>query len=114
MSYILGDGNFYFAEIKSINKKNAELLNSTVISIWFCQEDGSTEEQALQTVIDDFRKTYPDITVHLTLFNAVIKSGEPQKLEHNDIKWITPSEIPNYEFCPADVEILKKIIEVHL
>ena len=22
---------------------------------------------------------------------------------------ITPSEAPNYEFCPADVEILKKI-----
>jgi 8-oxo-dGTP diphosphatase len=50
--------------------------------------------------------------VHLTLFNATIAEGEPQKLEHNDIQWITPSEIPNYEFCPADVEILKKIIEV--
>ena len=55
---------------------------------------------------------YPDITVHLTLFNATIADGEPQKLEHNDIKWITPSEIPNYEFCPADKEILNKIIEI--
>ena len=54
---------------------------------------------------------YPDITVHLTLFNAIIAEGVPQKLEHNDIKWITPSEIPNYEFCPADEEILKKIKE---
>ena len=51
---------------------------------------------------------YPDLTVRLTLFNATIAEGEPQKLEHNDIQWITPSEIPNYEFCPADVEILKK------
>ena len=24
-----------------------------------------------------------------------------------DIKWIAPSEIPNFEFCPADEEILK-------
>jgi 8-oxo-dGTP diphosphatase len=47
--------------------------------------------------------------VHLTLFNATIAEGIPQKLEHNDIKWITPSEIPNYNFCPADVEILKKL-----
>ena len=47
------------------NKKNAELLNPTEISIWFCQEDGSTEEQALQAVIDDFRKTYPDVTITL-------------------------------------------------
>ena len=52
---------------------------------------------------------YPDLTVHLTLFNATIADGEPQKLEHNDIRWITPSEIQNYDFCPADKEILKRI-----
>ena len=54
---------------------------------------------------------YPDINVHLSLFNATIKQGEPKMLEHNDIKWITPSEIPQYEFCPADQEILAQIIE---
>ncbi len=52
---------------------------------------------------------YPDMTVHLTLFNAKIESGTPVMLEHNDIKWITPAEIPNYDFCPADKEILEKI-----
>lgn len=56
---------------------------------------------------------YPDITVHLTLFNATIADGVPKKIEDNDIRWITVSEIDNYEFCPADTEILKKIIEVH-
>lgn len=56
---------------------------------------------------------YPDLTVHLTLFNATIAEGEPQKLEHNDIQWITLSEIPNYGFCPADEEILAKICEVY-
>lgn len=55
---------------------------------------------------------YPDITVRLTLYNAVIKEGEPKLLEHNDIKWITPGEIPRYDFCPADEEILRKIIGV--
>ena len=53
---------------------------------------------------------YPDITIHLTLFNAEIREGTPQKLEHNDIRCITPNEIPQYRFCPADDEILKKII----
>ena len=38
-----------------------------------------------------------------------IAEGEPQKQEHNDIQWITPSEIPNYAFCPADEEILAKL-----
>ena len=54
---------------------------------------------------------YPDLLVHLTLFHATIAEGEPKKLEHNDIKWITPAEIPNYDFCPADVEILKKLMQ---
>ena len=55
---------------------------------------------------------YPDITVRLTLFNAVISEGVPQKLEHHDLRWITPAEIPQYHFCPADVEILDKIMEL--
>ena len=88
-------------------------------------ELGETKEQALirecqeelavtldvGDVFMDIIHEYPDITVHLTLFNATIAEGELQKLEHTDIQWITPSEIPNYEFCPADVEILKNIMK---
>ena len=64
-------------------------------------------------VFMDVLHEYPDLTVHLTLFHATIAEGIPQKLEHNDIRWITPAEIPNYEFCPADEEILKKICEIY-
>ena len=60
-------------------------------------------------VFMDVVHEYPDITVHLTLFNSSISSGIPQKLEHNDIRWITPDEIDNYDFCPADEESLKEI-----
>ena len=55
--------------------------------------------------------TYPDITVELSLFHASICSGEPQKLEHVDIQWITPVQIPDYDFCPADTEILNRIMK---
>lgn len=65
-------------------------------------------------VFMDVVHEYPDLTVHLTLFNATIAKGKPQKLEHKDIRWITPSEIQNYEFCPADEEILKEIIKHYL
>jgi 8-oxo-dGTP diphosphatase len=64
-------------------------------------------------VFMDVIHEYPDLTVHLTLFNATISEGIPQKLEHNDIKWIAPSEIGIYDFCPADEEILERIIEVY-
>lgn len=50
--------------------------------------------------------------MHLTLFNAMIAEGVPQKLEHSDIKWITPVEILNYNFCPADEKILERIKQI--
>ena len=55
--------------------------------------------------------TYPDIAVNLILYNTVIESGEIQLLEHNDVRWITAAEIPNFQFCPADKEILERIMQ---
>ena len=52
---------------------------------------------------------YPDITIRLILFNAEIVSGTPKLLEHADLKWITAGDIDNYQFCPADKEILERI-----
>lgn len=86
-------------------------------------EPGETKEQALirecreelavilsvGDVFMDVVHEYPDLMVHLTLFKATIAEGEPVMLEHNDIRWITPEEIPMYDFCPADEDILKEI-----
>lgn len=88
-------------------------------------EPGETKEQALirecreklavtlsvREVFMEVDHEYPDLNVHLTLFNAAISEGTPQMLEHNDIRWITVGEIPQYEFCPADETILKKLRE---
>lgn len=86
-------------------------------------EPGETKEEALirecreelavtvapKDLFMDVVHEYPDLTVHLSLFNAVIAEGTPQLLEHNDIRWITVDEIDRFAFCPADVEILKEI-----
>lgn len=77
-----------------------------------CQEELAVA-LSVGDVFTDVVHKYPDITIHLTLFNAVIADGIPQKLEHNDIRWISPAEIPLYNFCPADTEILKRITEVY-
>ena len=88
-------------------------------------EPGETKEQALirecqeelavtvavQDVFMEVDHVYPDLTVHLTLFNASISEGVPQKIEHNDLHWITVEEIDQYEFCPADEEILRRLKE---
>lgn len=86
-------------------------------------EPGETKQQALirecqeeiavtldvGRVFMDVVHEYPDLTVHLTLFHAMIQEGVPQMLEHNDIRWITVGQIDQYEFCPADEMILEQL-----
>ena len=86
-------------------------------------EMGETKERALirecreelavtvapRDIFMDVVHEYPDLTVHLTLFNASITEGVPKMLEHNDIQWITVGEIDNYAFCPADETILARL-----
>ena len=90
-------------------------------------EPGETKEQALirecqeelaitlsvGEIFMDVTHEYPDLTVHLTLFNAAIAEGTPQLLEHNDIRWITVDQIPEYIFCPADEVILRRLQSEH-
>ena len=73
-----------------------------------CQEELAITLSVGEVFMDVVHE-YPDLTVHLTLFNAIIANGTPQKLEHNDIRWITVDEIPEYSFCPADETILSKL-----
>lgn len=118
---LIRDGDRFMICQRPANKKRALLWEFVGGKV----EPGETREAALvrecmeelavtvapQDIFMDVTHEYPDITVHLTLFNAVITDGIPQKLEHNDIRFITVDEIPMYEFCPADVEILAKIKE---
>ena len=89
-------------------------------------EKGETKEQALvrecreelavtvapHDIYMDVVHEYPDLTVHLVLYNATIAAGEPQLLEHNAIRWITVDEIDTLSFCPADETILKRLRQV--
>ena len=54
----------------------------------------------------------------VTVVAALVREGnkfligqrpEPQRLEHQDFRWITPGEIDDVVFCPADVDVLAKI-----
>lgn len=56
---------------------------------------------------------YPDITVRLTLFWAQTQDT-PQRLEHNDLRWISVDEIDHFSFCPADRDILAKLKQTEI
>ena len=88
-------------------------------------EPGETKEQALVRecreeldvtvqvgdVFMELVHQYPDITIRLTLFHAAIISGTPKLLEHNDLQWLHPNQIPQYPFCPADKDILAELMK---
>ncbi len=73
-----------------------------------CQEELAIEVSVGKAYMEVTHE-YPDLTVRLTLFEAQITAGTPQKLEHSDIRWIMPAEIPQYQFCPADEVILRRL-----
>lgn len=52
---------------------------------------------------------YPDLQVRLFLYHARILAGEPQLLEHADSRWITARQLDDFDFCPADEEIIRKL-----
>ena len=77
-----------------------------------CQEELAIA-LSVGDIFMDVTHFYPDLTVHLTLFHAAIASGTPQLLEHRAMRWITPAEIDQFDFCPADVSILQRIKMVY-
>ena len=86
-------------------------------------EPGETKDQALirecreelgitvavGEVFMEVTHTYPDLTIHLTLFHTAIAEGTPQPLEHKDLRWVTVREIDALPFCPADKVILEEL-----
>jgi len=52
---------------------------------------------------------YPDRDVRLYFFEARIVSGEPQKLEVADLRWVTLDELQNYQFPEADIPLLEQL-----
>ena len=117
---LIWDGDRFLACQRPAHKARGLLLEFVGGKV----ESGETKEAALirecreelditLSVGDIFMEVdhvYPDLTVHLTLFNATIAAGTPKLLEHNDMKWLHPQQIPEFDFCPADEEILKRLM----
>ena len=52
---------------------------------------------------------YPDVTVRLFVYTARLIQGTPTPLEGQGMAWITAEQIPEYDFCPADADILARL-----
>lgn len=60
-------------------------------------------------LFDIINYDYPTWTIQLLVYRAEIIGGEIKRNVHRDIRWVSPSEISTYDFCPADVELVEKI-----
>lgn len=59
--------------------------------------------------------SYPDIEIQLTVFRTAIIGSDPRCIEHKEIRFVYPSELADFELCPADITVAEKIIsEAHL
>ncbi len=72
-----------------------------------------TEELGIETEIGAeihrIVHAYPDRDVRLYFFEARIISGEPQKLEVADLRWVTLDELMDYQFPEADMPLLRQL-----
>jgi 8-oxo-dGTP diphosphatase len=71
------------------------------------------EELGIKIRVDDEFFTvdhdYPSKSVRLHFFNCVVLEGEVRPLDVADLRWIKPDDIGNYQFPPADVDLVRKL-----
>ncbi|MGD8394608.1 MAG: (deoxy)nucleoside triphosphate pyrophosphohydrolase [Candidatus Eiseniibacteriota bacterium] len=71
------------------------------------------EKLDIQVQVDKQWRTvelnYPERTVRLHFYLCSIESGKPRSIGCQHFRWITPLEFDNYEFPPADQDIVDEL-----
>ena len=52
---------------------------------------------------------YPTKSVRLHFFNCTVLQGDPRPIDVADLRWVNPHDIGNYQFPPADSELITKL-----
>jgi mutator protein MutT len=71
------------------------------------EELGIEAEVAAKRAVIEF--TYPGRPVRLHPFDCRWLSGEPQPTGCEDPRWVAPSELPEYEFPPANAALVAEL-----
>lgn len=65
------------------------------------------------TIFDAVSYEYDFGVVNLTTIIGKLKSGEPVLTEHQEIRWLSPEELFEVEWAPADIPIVKQLSQMH-
>ena len=119
---IIKNGDRYLVGQRAANKSQGGLWEFMGGKI----ESGETPEQALARecreeldleiengrIIDSVVHEYPEKTIRLTLIECTPKTGSvPRPNEHQQIRWVTPDDMPSLPFCPADMDLIKRLFQ---
>ena len=52
---------------------------------------------------------YPEKAVRLHFFECAIESGVPERLGVADLRWVEPGELTQFDFPPADAQLIEKL-----
>jgi|TARA_B100001971_G_scaffold214410_2_gene251767 mutator protein MutT len=66
-------------------------------------------EVAVGELVESIRHEYPDRKVQVEFFLCKIVSGYPRALDCQDLRWVEAAELTNYEFLPADEQLLQRL-----
>ena len=80
-----------------------------------CLQRELQEELHLDVEVGDFfmesRYEYPDFSISLNAFWCQAQTDKIDYMDsHEQIKWINPRSIEEYDFAPADKPILEKLV----
>lgn len=70
------------------------------------------EELGIEAIVGRVRDAvyhrYPDRDVLVLFYGCAISSGEPAAVQCNAIAWVTPGDMPGYDFAGADLAFVKR------
>ena len=66
-------------------------------------------EALVGEVLESITHKYPEKTVHLKFFLCRLLAGKPQPLGCPAFKWVSQSELKDYDFPAADARLLEKL-----
>ena len=86
--------------------------NETMVE---CLKRELNEEFGIEVEIDNFiclnKHKYSFGDLELFAYKVHLISGDFQLQEHDEVRWVLPSELLSYDFAEADIPICKKVME---
>lgn len=66
-------------------------------------------EFSVHGLVETIRWEYPDRTIVLHFYDCRVAAGAIEAREAQEMRWVTPDELPGHEFPPADRALIDRL-----